>query len=724
MGDDAAEDPKKKLCNELASKLEQRPNRYLIEITLKHSGLLGPAEQRPPGAGPPREPLEEPSRDGELRPVSIWRPEIVDGKKVFVRPDRGPLGDGYPLRKSFPLEKSGSTKRICFFGESVAVGFLYEPHLTPAKVLEEQLQTLAGPGSYEVIDLAKSNESLVPLVATVKSALQLEPDLLVVFAGNNWNVQETEVSPYIPHAQSRRRYAAALREGGIAAVRELGRREVTKKTRSALAVLARVAGSRSIPVVLVVPEVNLADWESRQPVVWRKGSDTARWHELYDRAAEELEQERWQDAISSARELLAIDEGTCPSTYRILALANLGLGRVEEARRACRSEVDSDLMPTMCFLHGPQATSLDQDVLRSSASEHGFACVDLPKLFAERSGASIPGRRLFLDYCHLTTEGTKIAMAAVAAEVLRLSETPRETREFHSFADRLPEPRISPEADATAKLGAAIHNAHRLLTVGPKAPIVEHWCQAALAASPGIEQTMLDLIEMRCSPCPEVATDALRRNLASPYPLMLQHGLQWPNLDVELIEAICNTLEENGRSVREKVTDMLVEHRGVGSEPVELALSGFFHWQLSERFCSEVLNFDNYGHRATYRSPWPASSFALVCDGSRALELDATMRLPMGQGAEGGRSGRVVVEVNGHRAGVVDCSEKWRREICSVEADWLKRGINQVTVRWPLPTTDGDEALRLAASRLERGVGADVHPVFGELFSLVATRAS
>src|SRR3954452_25139562 len=112
----------------------------------------------------------------EPRPISIWLPREKDGEQVFERPDPGPLGDHYATRKVIPAKQA--RQRICFFGESAAAGYLYAPHLTPARVLEDHLRHLAGPGAFEVVDLARTNEPLQPLVATVEAAMQLAPDLL------------------------------------------------------------------------------------------------------------------------------------------------------------------------------------------------------------------------------------------------------------------------------------------------------------------------------------------------------------------------------------------------------------------------------------------------------------------------------------------------------------------------------------------------------------------
>ncbi|HYN20325.1 MAG TPA: hypothetical protein VE078_05155, partial [Thermoanaerobaculia bacterium] len=68
-------------------------------------------------------------------PISIWQP---DGD-VWVRPDPLPLGDHYATRKVLRKKQAELPLRVVFFGESVAAGYLYAPHLTPAQVLEEQL---------------------------------------------------------------------------------------------------------------------------------------------------------------------------------------------------------------------------------------------------------------------------------------------------------------------------------------------------------------------------------------------------------------------------------------------------------------------------------------------------------------------------------------------------------------------------------------------------------
>jgi hypothetical protein len=627
-------------------------------------------------------------------PISIWQPAEVGGEPAFVRPDPLPLGDHYAAAKVLRSKKAELPLRVCFFGESVAAGYLYAPHLTPARVLETQLRAAGGDGNFEVVDLARTNETLASLAETVRTSLQINPDVLVLFIGNNWNLLETpEVSPYAPSAEARRRYARAFREEGIAGPVRLAAEALREKAEATLDFVALIARAVQIPIVLVLPEVNLADWENRQPPVWLPGDKTARWHSLYEGAAERLEKGDFEGALAAARSLKELDGGVCSSTWRLLAKAWIGLGDLEEARQAALTEVDTAAYPLLAFLGAPQATTAAREILRSAARKHGFSAIDLREVFAQATGSPLPGRRLFLDYCHLTSEGIGLAMAAVAAQVLELSGMPFSIPAFSI-------PPVPPEAEATARFGAAIHTAHRLLTVGSKLPILEHWCQAALDASPGIAEALLDLAEARCAPCPAVLTAAQQRNLASPYRLLLQHGWRWEYLDADLLEAIPG---DHPFRVQPEGTDL--------TEPPWL-------WEPLERFYPEVMRFEDLSERATFRSPWPESSFCLVCDAKADVEIEPTLRLPAAVPGEE-RSGRVRFAINGKEVGAMEATERWSRTVLLLPQSSLKPGLNRLTLRWPVPEKDGSLALQAAIQRLEQGLPADLFPVFGEVFSLL-----
>jgi hypothetical protein len=653
-------------------------------------------------------------------PISVWEPREVDGEWIFVRPDPLPLGDHFAAVKELRSKRAEHPLRVVFFGESVAAGYLYAPHLTPARVLESQLRAAGGENNFEVIDLARTNETLASLAETVRTSLQINPDVLAIFVGNNWNLLETpEVSPYAPSVIARREIAAALRRDGVAGPVRLAAERLRERAEAVLEQIAFIARTVQIPVVLILPEVNLADWETRQPPVWLPGDGTARWHSLYEDAMVALERRDFGAARDAARAMMEIDGGACASTWRLQALISEGLGNLAEARQAAWAEVDSAAYATLAFLGAPQATTAAREILRDAARRHGFAAVDLRKVFQEHTGDTgkyLPGRRLFLDYCHLTAEGIHVAMAAVAAEVLNLSGMLEKDVDWRALLPRLPAPGLSPETEATTRLGAALHSAHRLLSVSRKGPILETWLAAALDASPGVEAAMLDVAEARCLPGPAILTAALRRNFASPYRLLLQHGWRWDFLDADLLEAIQAVLERRGRPVRVWIARLLLRHHAIREEGTDLAEPPYL-WEPLERFFPEVMRFEDLAERATFRSPWPASSFCLICDGEKDVQIEPTLRLPA---VNGSRAGKVGLEINGVAIGEMDVADRWRRARLGIGRELLRPGLNRLTLRWPAPEEDGAAALQAAVKRLEQGVAADLHPVFGEVFSLIA----
>jgi hypothetical protein len=651
-------------------------------------------------------------------PISIWEPREIDGELVFCRPEPLPLGDHYALTPTLRPKRTELPLRVAFFGESVAAGYLYAPHLTPARVLEAQLRAAGGDGNFEVVDLARTNETLAGLAETVRTSLQINPDVLVIFAGNNWDLLETpEFSPYAPSIEARQRYAQALREEGIVGPARLAREALAEKAGAVLERIATIARAVHIPVVVIVPEANLADWETRQPPTWLPADGAARWYSLYGDALERIERSDLAGALIAAGALRDLDGGACAATWRLFAQIAQMRGELDEAQRCALAEIDAAPYATLAFLKAPQIHSAARELLLEAVHTHGFVGVDLREIFAVHTGSRLPGRRLFLDYCHLTLEGIQVAMSAVAAAVLNLSGMLDEEAEWRTLLSRLPSPEISSEAEATACFGAAVHTAHRLLPVGPKGPLLEHWCESALEASPGVEAAMLDLVEARCAPCPAVLTAAQQRNLASPYRLLLQHGWRWDHLDADLLAAIEAVLERRGRPIREEVIRRLLQYHSLREEGTDLTQPPYL-WEPLERFFPEVMRFADLPDRATLRSPWPESSFCLVRDDSRDVALELTARLPAVSGKD--RRGRIGVAVNGCEVGTADAASRWTRASIRVSRGDLRRGLNRLTLRWPAPDEDGTTALAVAVERLELGIAADLHPVWGELFSLIA----
>ena len=270
-------------------------------------------------------------------PIGVWLPQIVNGERVFVRPEAPVWGDDWSPRKCLVPKTAPLPLRVCLIGESTAAGFFYAPHLTPAMVLEDQLREITGAGAYEVIDLTKVDLTAAggkhDLVRITVAALQLNPDVFVIFAGNNWL---TQIRPFASSGRDHfLRFAPAYREAGVRGIMELCERDTLNHYQGVVTNLGYIAATAGIPTILVVPEVNHLDWERGFPVAWLSGERTPQWHGLYRKAmaiAKTGDGSRSNLIGDIAEQMIELDEGTCPISHRLLGDALLP--RDESRRRA------------------------------------------------------------------------------------------------------------------------------------------------------------------------------------------------------------------------------------------------------------------------------------------------------------------------------------------------------------------------------------------------------
>lgn len=710
VNDTRRPDPRRDACDALAEHLATDDGLRTARLASRVGSPRPPASPSPSRLSP-----------SPPRPISIWTPREQDGALVFERPEPLPLGDHFAARRRILAEKPAGTRRVVFLGESVAAGYLYAPHWTPAEVLELQLREIDA--GFEVVDLARTNETLDGLATTAEAARQLAPDALVIFAGNNWNLLETpEISPFAPSVGARQGVAAALAEGLDGPVR-LARERLGERVENSFGRIADLARALAIPVAALVPEVNLADWESRQPVPWLPGAATPRWWRSYDEALAALADGRHDEAKMAAEAMVAIGGGVVGTAYRLLARLAAARGDDAELRRFAEAEIDHTPYATLALLDAPRASPAVRARLVRAAMRHGFSTVDLPSVFDAHTGAC-PGRRLFLDYCHLTSEGVRVAMAATASAVLASLDAREIPWRDLTTVDVDPHP----EVEALARLGAAVHGAHRLLTVDGERPILRYWLRASLGASPKIADTMLDLALARATPAPAILAASQGRQLDTPHRLGFPHGWRWDGLDAELVGQIIEVLEDRdafkdrGRPVRREIIERLVAGHGIPPGGVDLLTPRGMLDPL-ERFFPETMPSASLDGYATHRAPEPRSRFVFVKDGGSAAVLDLVVRLPTIDGWDGRRSGRLEVRVAGRCVERLEVGESWSRHRVNVPADLLRPGFQRVELHWPELPPAGDAALEAARRRLELGREATIHPIFGEVAELRAQDA-
>lgn len=709
-------DARRRLCEDLARVLATeeglRQARLLQSLDL---ALPGPPSAMPPAAGTdPRAALAA-AREAAARalrpraapaPTAIgpWKPQAQDGAITFVRTDPPGPGDPWPPHEALLPKRAGGPRRVVFLGESAAAGWFYAPQLTPALVLERQLAAMAGERAWEVVNLAKVDLSAPELIALAGAVHQLQPDVVVVFAGNNWPQRYHVPPPGVPGSAEA---ALAFRDDGMAGLARAADDATARLADDVLTRLARFAADAAVPVVLVVPEVNLLDFDRTQPAAWLPGGGLAAWYAAWDDARARLEAGDAAGAEQAARTMIALDGGRAAAPQRLLARALVGQGRLEEAAAAARAEVDARGWDNHPFV--PAATSAVQRVLRERGAAHGFALVDLPRVFAEHSGSPLAGRAYFLDYCHLTPRGMDVSMAAVAAQILGDTVSWRDVLEGAGTTTP------GPDLDGRARFMAALYTRHWIATEEP-APAFDHWLDAALQASPHAAEAMLGYVATRCEPPAALLFSQRQQALFGAASRSERHIWSAPHLDPDALRAIAEALARAGRDAGAGIDDAVARHHAVRERAVDL-LSPVYQWGLTDqpRANSSLRN----NPPAFYAARTPRSHFCLVADGEAPFRLELTARLPA---IAQTRAGVVSVRIERLEVARLPLGERWARHGFTVPATAVRRGINRLTLEWPPLAAEGDAALDRIGRRLDQRVGVDIHPVFGELMMLRARR--
>jgi len=607
--------------------------------------------------------------------IGVWEPRRgEDGGLEFARSaSRRPEWRFWADVETIPAK---TRRRVVLLGESVARGYLYDPALTPAGLLGSML------GDTEVVDLARTDLTSVELAGLLDGLHALEPEAVVLFGGNNWHHVLFDLSD-LP------RLAAALRERGFAGARTVFIDEVVvPRARRLLDALAATTRELQARVVVVVPEFNLRDWRGEPgmlaPVL--RDRDTLAWMGAHRRGLDALAAGELDGAAAAAAEMIDLDEGTSAAAQEMLARVLMARGRTSDAR--ARLEAARDAVFGLFLAHSPRCPADVQDVLRAKSAEHGFAVVDLPRVFERALGGDLPDRRLFLDYCHLTREGMEVAMAEVAASLGGVGAPSTRT--------------VRPEDEAAAHLLAAIHNAH----YGQAPDVLVHHCARALALSPAIAGAMLAFVESQLHPGERWMSGsfdllaehpAVRRYLAASDPRVMEKLA-----DFALIEAMVQALEAAGLPARTSVASLLAEEDG--PEPIDLCAPARRAVTFRERGGHALAAERGYVQAFT-----TTSVFFLRRAREGRVSCRLTCRLP-------GGSGEVGVRINGVTVGSVAADVRWKTFALHLDTE---RGLNRIGLEWPLKAPPAD-AFEQAARRLERGAYPDVLPVFGEVHAFTA----
>ncbi|MFE1748948.1 hypothetical protein ACFW88_00070 [Streptomyces anandii] len=588
-------------------------------------------------------------------------------------------------------------RRVVLLGESAARGYFFDPAHNLATLLGDALGRISGLSDVQVVDLARTNATHVDLEATAHQAVALAPDALVVLAGNNWH--NLDLTP-----GQMQLLAGELRSGGFGAARTLFHRLVVEQAGRTLDALAATAHAAGAPITLVVPEFNLADWQDERSLVCPvlPGEDSRVWLELRAQAQLHLARGEHEQGAAVAERMRRLDGGSSHVSARLLADALAG-HRPAEAEQALVTAKDTVVSPFT--LHSPRVLAAVQDEMRRKADEHGFLLVDLPKLLRAADGDRAPGRRFFMDYCHLTFEGLALTAAAAAARLADQLGAPATTTEELLSAQTRP----ASATLAVAHFLAAVHNSH----YGQPAHILRHHLDEALAHDPAVAVHLENYLDYQTRVTPHWMCASYEKSAQVPelarYLVVSDTRLTGKLADHDLREEMVRALESTGVPTAKRYEDLLVaEHARAESDLlVDAAQAATFR----ERRGSGV------GTRTAFlRAADLTSEFHLVVDEPTDTELRLTWRLPAGETD----ADTVQVAVNGTALAAQRLGTAWQNTELTLPAALLRRGRNVITIGWPLRAVDGHRLVEDAAAALERGTTPSGFPAYGHLFACTA----
>jgi len=675
----------KDMAGRLAQLFESEEGERIFRLITHLSGTRD-------AAGSSIEELKKPDdTPGKLR-VGIWEAKDEAGGRSFVRVDTGELWQLWAHVRKIPPK--GSRRRVVLVGESVARGYLYDPHFTPTQALQQIMNAACGPAKVEVVDLARIDLLHHQLQELITQALHLEPDALVIFAGNNWfpiNKTSEELLLDMAHA---------FREtGSWRGVKEACESFVIANTRQTLRLLEEIVRERGIPVVFLLPEFNLADWitECDTPPMLNS-EQTEAWLQARGEAEQLLKGDDWEKAEALGHRLLQLDHGTTPAGPNVLAEVSQKRGDHQAARKFLEMARDASIC--WPFRESPRCFSVIQQTMREEAAAHGVHLIDLPHEFTKHLGGEVADSRLFLDYCHLTIEGMRISMALTAETLLPLLKYPTKSCNELARVDM----KVSANVHASTHFLAALYIANW----GQRMDVVRHHVRTALEFDRGIANMMQLFLDFHIRRLPSSLCRSFNQlcesgNLAA-IVAFYNDSINQKFLNTKLVTAVVDALEEFGIPTRSQMERLLIKEHGVKHRVVNLVNT--FYSTDSHARCLADRRPEFY--KATARK----TTFPLVCDKPEPLNFSVTMKVPNWSANQ-----TISLRLNGSVVAEIAATDRWTTSTFSVPAPLVHHGLNQVEVGWPMPVWSDKKQREHVAERLEAGEVVEITPMFGLIHS-------
>ena len=350
-------------------------------------------------------------------------------------------------RQQFVRDKPAGVYRIFCMGGSTSYGRPYDDRTSFCGWLRELLPVADPSREWEVINAGGISYASYRVALLMEELIQYEPDLFVIYSGQNEFLERRTYEGIIQMPASVRGLGGLLsRTRTYTAFKQLAHgaprskqalpqevetllddtlgpddfhrddgfhEQVLAHYRYNLARMIDIARSVSARVILVLPASNLRDCSpfKSQHVAGLSAPQLQRWEDLYQTSEQDYDNSQWTDALAKLDEAQKIDPRHAELHYlrgRVL----YALGRYPDAKAALQRARDEDVCPL-------RALSPMGQIVKDVATEREVPLVDFDALVEDRAEHGIPGDDLFLDHVHPTIEGNRLLALELLTVMVR-----------------------------------------------------------------------------------------------------------------------------------------------------------------------------------------------------------------------------------------------------------------------------------------------------------------
>ena len=642
--------------------------------------------------------------------VGIWKPEVIDGELYFQRDVIANKAIPYWAQVN-TIPPKGSRKRIVFLGESVARGYLFDPYFNPSICLQQLLDS-GGLIEAEVVDLAKVSIELDELTALTQDCIELNPDAIIVFAGNNWfsyfrrdftGSNAIQIEKIIAENSSTDAYGNQFVNNVVfEKIKHFVDSELSRMAEEYINFLSKISKDQNIPAIIIIPEFNLADWKSTETerILSRIADDELdAWLNCKYNAEKALKNKDLQQLAQMAGEMIKIDFSH-PLGYELLAAYYMASGENKKAAVCLENARDTSMF---CRSSGQaRIYRAIQNTLLKKAAEENISVINLPEIFNKHLNGELPGRNLFIDYCHLNEHGIILAMSHTANKINELlNPSGASDTADNTIID------IDKNVKAIAYLCAAVHNSH----YGQDFDIVNYLCSKAFEHS----DIVIELVKRYADFASRKITTVLCKShdevVESETVLQYQHGSGFTSradnklMDIDIVNSIISQLKLIGVNLEEQITDLRIQEHGINLRTVDL-LETYYRNSSYDSYCGKDVPY--------FRARNIESKFYLITDGAADAKFKITYRTPTGVIEKE----NVLILINDTEVQKLVPGNKWQTVEFTISKKYLKRGVNHFKINWPYLK----QKLKLnRKDTIDDTVIEKMSAVFGEIHMLKAS---